>query len=296
ELTIRDATSAPSSAAAGRALWAALETALSPPRAEGGLQLRLFAIPILLVTGGNANAVIPGVVPAIDELKNLFEEAGALGQAKNFGLSNALTSLTSLEAVSWIALHRIATVLSSSGLELLELPPAPIRVDPGEQLVHLRFLAGAALTPANAPSFAETAGDIGRWGMLFTRVLAAQIGVPELSLLPLPRPPTSILGAARVGRFSANEIGLQLFLSNALRQARLRAGDPEVSIATYSDATIRVRLSSAFDATLDQTYRWPLAPNDDLGEVENSIFGLLAEVHLERIEVVDTVIHVNGQE
>lgn len=289
ESTIRDALSAPISARAGQALWAALDASLSPPRADLGVQMRVFAIPVLLVAGGQAGSVIAGVVPAVAALKALFEKAGALGHSKNFGLSNALTSLNALEAVSWTTLHRIAIGEAGIGIAKLDLPPAEIRVESNEESVHLRFLAGAALTPADGPGFTETAGDIGRWGMPFTKALGAQIGVPGLWLLPIPRPPMSILGAARAGRFAANETGFQLFLSNALRQARLRVGDPDVTVAACSDATIRVRLTSPFDDLLDQAYGWKLAPLDDLGEVANSLFGLLAECRLDRVEVLDAV-------
>ncbi len=296
EHCVRAALNQPSSAAAGQALWTQIDKVLSPERIDVGAQLRVFAIPILIVAGGQAGAVIPGIIPAIEELRELFADSGAIGQSKNFGLSNVLASLDALEAMSWTALHRIAVGNTGELGTLPDLPPSEIRLLSSEESVYLRFLPGAAVTPMDAPGFAETAGDIGRWGLPFTRALAAQIGQSGVSLLPIARAPVSILGAARAGRFSANEIGFQLFLSNALRQARLRIGDPDVTVAAYSDASIRVRLTSAFDDSLDRAYRWPLTPIDDLDEILDSIFGLMAEVRLDRIETVETIVAVDGQE
>ncbi|HZP94454.1 MAG TPA: hypothetical protein VFB20_16455 [Burkholderiales bacterium] len=290
ETAVRSMISQAPSERAARLLAEALDAELAPPRAEVGVQVRVFTIPVLFVAGAMQPTTIPGVVPDMDEIRQLFEQAGALGPAKNFGLSNALTSPESLEAVPWTLLHRIAHGKTEGGLERMDLPPAELALAGTEEHVHLRFVAGAALTPADAPSFVETAGDIGRWGVPFTRMLARQLAVPGATLLPIPRPPATLARAPQQGRFAGNELGFQLFLSNALRRARMRFGDPGVTVAAYSDATVRVRLTSPFDAADEEEYRWPLRPEDALDEVANSIFGLLAEVRLDRVEVPDTVV------
>jgi hypothetical protein len=291
ESAVRSALAMPGSAAAARLLHDAIERALSPPPADAGVQTRLFAIPLLMVSGGDRGAKIPGVVPDIAEVSALFEKAGALGHARNFGFSNALTSLDALEAVSWSRLYAIAHGAPGAGVGEFDLPPADIVRESRDETVDLRFLAGAMVIPADAPGFVETGADIGRWGMGLTRALASQLGADGVSLLPIPRPPQTFLRAARAGRFAAGELGLQLFLSNALRQARTRTGDPDVTVAAFSDSTVRVHLTSVFDDLFDRTYAWPLSPLDDLDAVTASILDLLAECRLDRIETLETVQH-----
>jgi hypothetical protein len=256
---------------------------------EAALVMRVFAIPLLIVTGGRGLAVVPGVVPNVGELQKLFERHGALGQSKNFGLGNALTTAQRLAAVKPSMLYRLACGLGQEGFRPPDLAPQDIEVDSGDERVHLRFLVGAAVTPANAPGFTETAGNIGAWGLPFTQALAAQLGQEGLSLLPIPRPPMNLQCALETGRFALREMEFQLFLSNALRRFRARVGDPDASVASYSDGSVRITLGSPFDASLACEYRWPLYPEDDLGAVGHSIFGLLAECRLESVKVAETV-------
>ncbi|MGH8631790.1 MAG: hypothetical protein ACREU7_13635, partial [Burkholderiales bacterium] len=267
--------------------------ALTPPSAAGGAQTRVFAIPVLLVTGGNAGSVLPCVLPDIAEVTRLFETAGALGRAKNFGFSNALTSLVSLEALPWRTLYRIAQGDGPADIGGLDLPPADVFLRSNDEQLDLRFLPGAAVGPADTASFVESAGDIGRWGMPFTQALARQLSGSGMTVLPIARPPMSVPRAAQAGRFAHAELGFQLFVSSALRRARTRFGDPDVTVAAFVDATVRVRLTSPFDESFVQEYRWPLAPADDLEAVASSLFGLLAEARLERVTVLDTVQMVN---
>jgi len=270
------------------ALAHALDAALEA-RGEAALVLRVFAIPLLIVTGGRGLAVVPGIVPDVGELRKQFEKHGALGQSKNFGLSNALTTAERLAEVKPSVLYRLTRGLGQEGFRPPHLAPQDIEVDSGEERVHLRFLIGAALTPANAPGFTETAGNIGAWGLPFTQTLAGQLGQEGLSLLPIPRPPMNLQRALETGRFALREMEFQLFLSNALRRFRARVGDPDATVASYSDGSVRISLGSPFDASLACEYRWPLYPEDDLGAVSNSIFGLLAECRLETVRVAETV-------
>jgi hypothetical protein len=267
-----------------RALVAALEA-----RDEAALVMRIFAIPLLIVTGGRGLAVVPGVVPDVGELQKLFEKHGALGRSKNFGLGNALTTAERLAAVKPSMLYRLTRGLGREGFRPPDLAPQDIELDSGEERVHLRFLVGAAVTPANAPGFTETAGNIGAWGLPFTRALAAQLGQEDLSLLPIPRPPMNLQRAPETGRLALREMEFQLFLSNALRRFRARVGDPDATVASCSDGSVRINLGSPFDASLACEYRWPLYPEDDFGAVGSSIFGLLAECRLETVQVAETV-------
>jgi len=284
EQAFAETASRPARDALAHALDAALEA-----RGEAALVMRVFAIPLLIVTGGRGLAVVPGIVPDVGELRKQFEKHGALGQSKNFGLGNALTTAGELAAVKFSVLYRLSRGLGPEGFRPPDLAPQDIEVDSGEERVHLRFLIGAALTPASAPGFTETAGNIGAWGLPFTQTLAGQLGQEGLSLLPIPRPPMTLQRALETGRFALREMEFQLYLSNALRRFRARVGDPDATVVSYSDGSVRITLTSPFDASLACEYRWPLYPEDDLGEVSNSIFGLLAECRLETVQVAETV-------
>lgn len=287
EAAVREAARQTGSAAASELYCRAIDRALALPQ-ENLLQVRVFAIPVLLVAGGRADAVVPGVIPDAGELSRLLSNAGAMGPVRNFGLSNALVSADALESVPMTKLYRVARAMELEAAEL-DLPPQDIRTETAQEAVFLRFIVGAAVTSAGAPGIVETAGNIGAWGMPFTKALAAQLQVPGLSLLPVPRPPATPLQALRSGRYAQRELGFQLFLSNALRRARMRSGDPEVTLAAHADASIRVRLTSQFDASLDEQYRWPLDPVDDLAAVTGSICSLLAECRLDHVEILDAV-------
>lgn len=271
-----------------RLLAAALDTALKAP-GEAALHLRLFAIPILFVTGGRGPLVLPGVVADVAELTKLFELHGTLGPMKNFGLSGALVSAAGLAALKPSSVYRRSRETGGKVLPPLDLPPAEIRLAGAEEEVHLRFLTGVSVTSADAPGFTETAGNIGAWGMPFTRAMAAQFGQPGLSLLPIPRPPMSPLQALEAGQFAQSELGLQLFLSTALRKFRSRVGEGEAVVAACADGSVRIRLSSPFDASLSQEYTWPLQPGDDIAAIGCSIFSLLAECRVTNVQVTETV-------
>ncbi len=289
EQNIRDALRKPSSSQACRWLLQALDAALSPNANAGGVHVRVFAIPVLFVVGGTSSVRIAGTLSDSGEIHTLFESAGALGYCRNFGLSDALASLESIHALPWAALYAASHSDTWEGLARLELPPADIDVVVEKETVHLRFIAGAALSPSDAPEFVEAASDIGRWGISMTKLLGRQLATQGASLLAIPRSPGSVLRAAQEGWFAAREMGFQLFLSNALRSARMSVGEPDVSISACSDETIRIRLTSPFDDLFDQTHVWPLSLSDDFEEIAGSIFTLLDEAKAERVEVVPTI-------
>jgi len=294
ETTIRQALLHPSSAQAARALSQALDAALVPPSRSNGVNLYVFAIPILFVVSSQSAHNVSAVLPDSDAIRSLFEQSGVLGHCRNFGLSNALASLEAVQAIPWTTLHSIVKTQTWNDFAAIELAPADVEVTANRESVHLRFICGAALTAASAPAFVESAGDIGRWGMQLTKELGQQLATPDFSLLAIPRAPRSIVRAASEGWFAARELGFQLFLSNALRQARMRFGEPDVVVSAGSDDSIRIRLTSPFDELFDQTYGWPLSPSDDFDEIVNSIAALLDEVRVKRVQVMPNVEQVTG--
>ncbi len=289
ESVVREAILNPTSSAAARALYQALDTALMPSAATGGVNLHLFAIPVLVVVGSQSAQRVPGVLPEPDSISSLFEQSGTLGHCRNFGISNSLTTIESLAAIPWSSLYSMAQAQSWDAAMVIEVAPADIDVSAERETVHLRFISGAALIPADAPAFVAAAGNIGRWGLQLTKELGRQLAVADVSLLAIPRAPRSIVRAVQEGWYAARELGFQLFLSNALRQARMRVGEPDVTISSGSDQTIRIRLTSPFDDLLDQTYGWPLTPADNLNDIASSILSLLDEARVDRIQIVPTV-------
>ncbi len=253
------------------------------------MQLRLFAIPVLFVTGGGAPTVVPGVLPDIAAVQKLFEAHGTLGPMKNFALGPTLSSAAGLAELKPGEVYRRWRESGSGIQPPLDLPPEEIHIDQPEEAVHLRFLTGVCATSAHAPAFTETAGDIGAWGLPFTRELASQLGQPGLSLLPIARLPMSLPQALAAGRFARNELRFQLFLTSTLRKFRSSVGEAAVVVAARADGSIVIRLSSPFDVSLACEYAWPLQPCDDLGTVGSSIFNLLEECRVSDVQVAETV-------
>jgi len=255
----------------------------------GVAQVRIFAIPVVLICAGEAGTTIPAVLTDVSALHRLLLAGGAVGSASTLALSNALTTAQCIEAVTWTTLYRFAMGEGPVDLSGLALPPEPVVLCSDREQVDLRFLTGAAVTGAGAPAFAETAHAIGQWGMAFTRALAGQLAVPGATLLPIARPAMSLPRAVVAGRFARTELDFQLCMSNAVRRARTRFGEPDVTVAACADHSIRVRLGSKLDPAFLEECRWVLDPADDLGSVTDSIFGLLAEMRLDRVTVLNAV-------
>ena len=248
---------------------------------------RVFALPLLIVTGSTRTVTVPGVLPDIAAVGALFAQHGALGRTKNFGLSNALCSLDTLEQVKPSDVYAWT---KTAGGAPRELAPSPIVIaEPGEK-VHLRFMVGAGITPACEPSFVETASNIGAWGMALTRALSAQLAQPGIELLPLPRPPLDLLQAGHAGRIAQLETAFNLFASNAVRRYRSATGDPIAVISSHDDGEIRVSLSSPFDDTMIDGFRWPLHALDDIERIVASVTSLLEECRVNDVRLAGSIL------
>ena len=288
----RDVTSAfeaGSSPPAWQLLSDALVAALEPESDAQATVTRLFALPLLVVTGGAAGVDVPAVLPAVERVRALFDANGALGPVRNFGLCNALCNAGAIERLPASRLYRIAQGLEASA-SALDVPPAPIVTGGTDEEVHLRFLVGAAVAPAQAPSFLETGADIGGWGMALMRELAEQLEVKGLSLLPIPRPPMALPTAPMRGRQAREELAFQVFVSRVVRECRSQTGDPDTLVASVSPAAVGVRFSSPFDPGRVEIFRWQLTPADRIEQVQEAILALLRECRLDRVEVSDAVL------
>jgi hypothetical protein len=270
-------------------LWRTVSNAanLTDDSAGQAVVARIFALPLVIVTGSRRPASIPGVVPDIAVIAELFKQHGALGPARNFGLGNALCALDTIQRVRP---SEVYAWTRDAGATRRELPPADITIgEPGEH-VHLRYIVGAAIAPAAEPSFVETASNIGAWGMPLTRALAGQLSQPDVEVLPLARPPLDLLTAGQAGRYAQLEAAFNLFASNAVRKMRGGTGDPDAVISAHDDGDIRVGLSSPFDTLTIEGFRWPLHPLDNFASVTASIADLLAACRITNVRWVETVL------
>jgi hypothetical protein len=262
-----------------------------PARGESVIA-RLFAIPLVLVSGAKSRAVVSGALPDVAAVSAVLDTHGALGAARNFGLGNALCTIETLEKLSPCALRQWTTELRHEESQR-GLVGSAIEVAPGREQVLLRFLVGASVAPAFSPAITETAANIGAWGMPLTKLLAQQLAQPGLDLLPIPRPPAQLYLAADVGRAAQIELSFSLFLSNSLRQFRMAVGDPTAIISAHhlddDAAELRVSLSSAFDESLLEGFRWPLYPVDEISEIVNKINNLLNECKVSDVRQVETI-------
>jgi hypothetical protein len=277
------------SACVARRLWLALDLAVQPAPGADALALRIFALPLLVVTGGRAGATLPGALTDVQRVQQVLEGSGALGPSRNFGFGNALCSIESLRAIPSCRLHALQRDPSSGGAAALDLPPADIRTASDDEEVHLRFLAGAAVTPAGAPSFIETAAAVGTWGMPLTRVLADQLRADGLSVLPIARPPATLLAAQPIGSIAREELALQAFVSRALRRFRGEVGEPVATLAALASGVLGVRFASPFVEDRVSVHTRALHATEDAAEVGQDIVTLLHECGIARVEVLPGV-------
>jgi hypothetical protein len=276
-----------------RRLWESVCAAVDRTPPDAPVVARLFAIPIVFVTGAGRGSVLPGVIPDIAEITGLLYRHRAVGATRNFGLGNALCGVESLDGLGPSEVYRWNSRWDESG-PTRKFPPQPIRVEPGREQTHLRFLVGAGIARSDAPSFIETAAHVGSWGIAVTRALVRQLAQPGVELLAIPRAPVSLLRAAYAGRASQIETAFHLFVSNTLRAFRLSVGDPVVVISAHryrgGGGEIRVSMSSVLDDTLLEGFRWPLHPLDDLEQIVAAMSGLLRECRVTEVRFVGHVL------
>ena len=257
-------------------LWQALCAAVEKPDAGGeGVTARVFAVPWIIVCGGNTAATLPCVLPDVGEIVRVLDANGVFGASRNLGLGNALCAIESLEAL------RPSEVLEwAQAPGTRDLPPAPIHISRGVEEVHVRFLVGAAIAPAHLPGIVETGANIGQWGTAALRAMAAQLAGAAVQVLPMPRPPSGLYTAAFAGRRAGIETAFNLFMSNAVRRIRMAVGDPSVTLSSHASGELRVTLWTPFDDALVEGFRWPLHPADDLEEVERTLAAMIWECRL----------------
>ena len=283
---VRALADAPSAAAARhlRRLLANVERATQSPNE---LHTTLFAIPVIVVAGldaGAAPVTLAGVLPDVATLAAMLRDARAFGGCETFALSSSLVSVERLDIGALPGLlARRALVADAGDLArgALDLPPAPIPVDPGVERVHLRFIPGALLTPAGADPFAES--TIGQWGVPVAAAIAKALAAPGVTRLALPRPAQRLVTAVQSGRAAQREVSAQIFASNAIRRIRASYGEPTAIISAHRAAEapgggeLRLSLSSPFAAKAAEGFRCPLYPYETVQDVAAMLDALLRD-------------------
>lgn len=255
------------------------------------LLARVFALPLIVVTGSRKPLTLAGALPDIAAVTDLFLQKGVLGKTRNFGFGNALCTIEMLDSVRS---SEVYAWTSAAGAERRELPPAAMVMEnPGEQ-VHLRFLVGAGIAPAHEPALTETASNIGAWGMALTKMLAAQLAQAGAEILPMARPPADLLRASHAGRTAQLETACHLFASNAVRRFRSASGDPVAIVSTHDNGDVRLTLSQPFDDQMVEGFCWPLHPLDDLPAIVAMMVELLGACRVTRIEAAPRVLAGNN--
>jgi hypothetical protein len=257
-------------------LWQALCAAVETPRLDEAVAPRVFAMPWVIVAGGSAPASVACVLPEVAELARVLESHDVLGGSRSLGLSNALCSIEALESITPSqALH------GWENPRVRGIPPDSISVLRGVEEVHVRFLLGAVIAPADAPGIAETGSNVGVWGTPALKAMASQLATPDVQLLPLPRPPAGLYSAAYSGRRAGLEAAFNLFMSNSVRRFRLSRGDPSVTLSSHAGGEVRIVLWTPFDDAMVEGFSWPLHPADDLHEIAETISSLITECRLQ---------------
>lgn len=261
----------------------------APPGA-GGVALQLFAIPLLVVTGGRTGAVVSGVLSDVERVRGVLQESGALGPLRSFGLGGALCDLHALQRVPASRIHALRSGGDAFSISDLQLPPADMRAASEDEEVHLRFLVGASVSAPNAPSFLETSSAIATWGMALTRELAAQLQADGATVLPIPRPPATLFAAQSAGCIAREELSLQAFVSRELRRFRAQVGEPEAALAALDSGNLGLRFVSPFVEKHVAVHRRALHPSEELREVVDGVLGLLAQCRVARVEVLPGIV------
>ena len=247
--------------------------------------LRLFALPIVLVTGSLRENTLSCVLNDSTALIAILRAGKVLSAVENFTVSNVLVGAS---ALSNQCLTNYLDWLQLAPPQERNLTPEPIELTVQREAVYLRFLVGSAVAGPKADLFAS---DNAKWKRTFTEELVKQMSLQ--GVLPLVRSPQPLPIALHQGQSAQREISWQLFLSNALRDLRIRAGEPSAVLSAHrcdaGSGEIRVSLSSPFDERFAEGFRCPLYPMDRVEDVQTMLIDLLRDCQVSEIHVLDNI-------
>ncbi len=259
------------------------------PSTAAGLATTLFAIPVIVVTAQKARAAfvtLDAVLPDVAALATILRDANALSGCETFALSSSLVGVDAIDVAALPAL----LAANERRAAALDLAPAPIRVEGDDERVHLRFVAGAALTAPSVDPLHES--TIARWGIPFAQALGRALAAPGVTLLALPRDVQRLVIAVQSGRAAQREVSAQIFASNAIRRLRASYGEPTAIISSHvaEDAPgggeLRLSLSSPFAPKAAEGFRCPLYPYETVQEVAAMLDALLSDCRVTDVRIV----------
>ena len=279
-----------------RHLWRQFERAEATLR-DDVLRGTVFALPVVIVAGiaegGQAHALLPGVLDDAGAIAALLREHGALAGNQTFALANALAGAEALDLARLPALLRASMLPDAdgaSGTARPDLSPAPIPLSGSHETVHLRFIVGVAVAAPDVDLLAET--STGKWGMPMTQMIAGQLARPGVSVLALPHAPRRLVTALQTGRALQREVAVQVFATAAIRKLRAGVGEPSAVISAHRAADapcggeLRLSLSSPFDAREAQGFRCPLYPVDRVADVAQMLVALMSDCRVADVRVL----------
>src|SRR2546423_11447391 len=138
-----------------RHIWRRLAEAFSYTD-DATLVARLFAFPVVLVAAASEPLSMSGVLSDTNSLRATLREHDALAGNENFALSNVLVDAAGLDLDRLPELYAWQSLPPEEALPKRVLEAPMIELVPSHESVHLRFLAGVALTGAGANLFEQT--------------------------------------------------------------------------------------------------------------------------------------------
>ena len=83
-----------------------------------------------------------------------------------------------------------------------------------------------------------------------------------------------------------NETYFQLFVSDIVREIRLKYGEPNISIYIKEKDSININFSTTFEDEYNKTFVWKLSPFDIFENAKDFISGVLHDCRVKNIEVL----------
>ncbi|MES2207207.1 MAG: hypothetical protein V4525_10490 [Pseudomonadota bacterium] len=283
--------SAPSNESARTLVRLLQQWEVQPPH-ENNVGLRFFALPVIIVAGAERVLSLRAVLRERDKVEAILRDKQVLGNAEQWGLSNALCGADTISGEAWGAWMQLQQTNFEGLASLQKVPPQDINISIlNQEQVFLRFMVGATLVSAKTQW--QEGAKVETWGMPLTECLSQQLGMPGATTLALPRAPKSLLLAVQGGRRLQREVSLQLFMSNAIRECRTKFGEPSIVLSSHlmesGGGEIRVSISSEFSTKDAQGFRCPLFPDDRVVDVQRMIETLVQECQVSNLRILQKV-------
>jgi hypothetical protein len=259
---------------------------------EGELRLQFFAFPVILIVAAEQPAAIPAILSNKHDIEAILDKHHILGEAKQWAISNALCTAEALAGQEWLRWMKQQQEALSQINALQHLLPSELSLTHARQeQVFLRFIVGSAIISSKTNWESQT--TIKEWGMALSNSLNQQLGLPNITLLALARPPHTLSGAVQEGRKAQREIGLQLFVTEAVRSCRTTHGEPVIVLSSHTlgqkEGEIRISISSPFSTKDAQGFRFPLFPTERIQDAQRLILELLEECRLTDIRILQKI-------